>query len=108
MKIDELAGLWSLPGCKDDFLHRVVVVHTGPFSSHHDRACELFYKLKGGRVDYGEIHAEKCHHARFGKRHRALIPQWGETYPIHLVAHSTGSLKLQPFRTDTLQEPVQF
>ena len=30
----------------------------GTFSSNHDRATELYYYIKGGRVDYGQAHAE--------------------------------------------------
>ncbi|MCG9837513.1 lipase, partial [Staphylococcus argenteus] len=29
----------------------------GAFSSNHDRAVELYYYIKGGRVDYGAAHA---------------------------------------------------
>ena len=31
------------------------------------RARELFYYLKGGRVDFGEEHSEACGHSRFGR-----------------------------------------
>lgn len=30
------------------------------------RACELFFYLKGGTVDYGEERSEKYGHSRFG------------------------------------------
>ena len=30
------------------------------------RACELFYYLKGGQVDYGEEHSKACGHSQFG------------------------------------------
>lgn len=30
------------------------------------RACELFYYLKGGTVDYGVERSEKYGHSRFG------------------------------------------
>ena len=32
------------------------------FSSNYDRAVELYYYIKGGRVDYGAAHA-----ARYGQ-----------------------------------------
>ena len=32
----------------------VIFAPIGPVSSLHDRACELFYALRGGTVDYGE------------------------------------------------------
>ena len=35
----------------------VVAVDVGPISSLHDRACEAFYQLRGGTVDYGEVHS---------------------------------------------------
>lgn len=43
----------------------------GHLSSCHDLACEIFYTLKGGRVDYGEAHAATHGHARFGALHGA-------------------------------------
>jgi len=35
------------------------VVDVGIASSDHDRACETFYQLVGGRVDYGAAHAQE-------------------------------------------------
>lgn len=35
----------------------IIMVDVGSLSSDHDRACEAFYQLKGGRVDYGEHHS---------------------------------------------------
>ncbi|GLD94752.1 hypothetical protein PINS_up024537 [Pythium insidiosum] len=34
-----------------------LIVDVGVLSSDHDRACEAFYQLYGGRVDYGEEHS---------------------------------------------------
>jgi triacylglycerol lipase len=69
----------------------------GPFSSNWDRTCELFAQIKGGRVDYGEAHARKFGHARFGRTFPGLFPQWGEINPrtgrinkVHLIGHSMG------------------
>ncbi|MCP4129693.1 MAG: hypothetical protein GY754_01635 [bacterium] len=62
----------------------------GPISSHHDRACELFYQLKGGRVDYGEEHANTFQHRRFGKEYPGLYPIWDKNNPVHIVGHSMG------------------
>lgn len=28
----------------------------------HDRACELYYTIKGGTVDYGEEHSKQFGH----------------------------------------------
>ena len=65
----------------------------GPISSLHDRACELAYQLKGGRVDYGAEHADEAGHLRFGRTYAdaaALHPQWSKMNPVHLVGHSMG------------------
>ena len=40
----------------------VITVHPSPAASAHDRACEIFYQLKGGRVDYGHEHSECYNH----------------------------------------------
>jgi len=69
----------------------------GPFSSNWDRVCELFAQIKGGRVDYGQAHANEFGHARYGRTFSGMYPQWGEINPqtgqinkLHLVAHSLG------------------
>lgn len=36
----------------------VLCVWPSGFSSLHDRACEIFYQIKGGTVDYGEEHSK--------------------------------------------------
>ena len=77
----------------------VVFAPIGPVSSLHDRACELFYALRGGVVDYGEQHALQHGHARFGREYRQpLCPTWGPRLPAHFLGHSLGGptiLKLQ-------------
>ena len=75
---------------------RWLATQPGPFSSHHDRACEVFYALKGGRVDYGEAHSRRCGHGRFGrKHHEGLYPEWDEDHPIDMVGHSIGGVTLR-------------
>ena len=69
---------------------KVFVTSLGPLSSHHDRACELFYQLKGGVVDYGEKHSKKHGHARFGRKYRAKYPEWSSRKPLHFIGHSMG------------------
>jgi len=64
----------------------------GPFSSNHDRAVELYYYIKGGTVDYGEVHSRKHGHKRFGKTYPGVYPEWDGTSKIHLVGHSMGGL----------------
>ncbi|EQC26069.1 hypothetical protein SDRG_16088 [Saprolegnia diclina VS20] len=68
-----------------------LVVAVGPISSDYDRACEVFYQLYGGQVDYGEAHAQTCGHLRFGVTHEAMHPNWGEDNPVHLLGHSCGA-----------------
>jgi triacylglycerol lipase len=53
--------------------------------------------LKGGRVDYGEAHAAKCQHDRYGRTYPGMISGWGDVDPVsgttqkvHLVGHSQG------------------
>ncbi|KAF8323289.1 alpha/beta-hydrolase [Clavulina sp. PMI_390] len=78
---------------------RVIFARTGPVSSMFDRACELYYAIKGGRVDYGEQHARLYGHlievshkkARYGRNYeQGLYPSWSPEHPIHFVAHSLG------------------
>ncbi|GMF38254.1 unnamed protein product [Phytophthora lilii] len=68
-----------------------VLLDVGGVSSDHDRACEAFYQLAGGRVDYGEQHARATGHERFGATFAALLPRWGDDCPVHLLGHSFGS-----------------
>ncbi len=67
---------------------------TGPISSAHDQACELFYQLKGGRVNYGLAHSEAYAHERYGRDYSAspLYPAWDADHPIDIVAHSMGAV----------------
>jgi triacylglycerol esterase/lipase EstA (alpha/beta hydrolase family) len=86
-----LGGLSYFAGAekKDD---RVLVPDLGSLSSVHDRARELFYYLKGGRVDYGEEHSRACGHSRFGRVYaRGHYPMWDAEHPVHLVGHSAGA-----------------
>lgn len=70
---------------------RVLVPDLGSLSSIHDRARELFYYLKGGKVDYGEEHSRKCGHSQFGRTYeRGHYPSWDEQHPVHFVGHSAG------------------
>lgn len=44
----------------------VIELYPSGVASLHDRACEIFYSLKGGTVDYGEEHAREHGHDRYG------------------------------------------
>lgn len=41
------------------FNSNILIVDIGVLSSDHDRACEAFYELIGGQVDYGELHSKR-------------------------------------------------
>ncbi|PCH34010.1 alpha/beta-hydrolase [Wolfiporia cocos MD-104 SS10] len=84
---------------------KIIFASVGPVSSLHDRACELFYALRGGTVDYGEEHSKLHGHDRYGRTHTSgLYPEWSERMPLHFLGHSLGGptiLKLQHLiRTD--------
>ena len=70
----------------------------GPLGSAHDRACELAAQIKGTPVDYGQQHARKEGHERYGIDYTRgvdgfvpFVPDWSEQRPVHLVGHSLGS-----------------
>ncbi len=65
----------------------------GPWNSSWDRSCELYAIIKGGTVDYGKVHSEKYHHARYGRTYPGLIKDWGEPgqhAKINIIGHSFG------------------
>ncbi|KAF9225408.1 alpha beta-hydrolase [Gyrodon lividus] len=93
------ATLWgdlgvSLDADGENAAHRtrkVLFASVGPVSSLHDRACELFYSLVGGIVDYGDVHARTNNHLRYGRMiEDALYPEWSVTRPLHFLGHSMG------------------
>ena len=53
--------------------YRVHEANVGAFSSNYDRAVELYYYIKGGRVDYG---AAKYGHKRYGRTYEGIMPDW--------------------------------
>ncbi|KAJ7751269.1 alpha/beta-hydrolase [Mycena maculata] len=85
----------SLPGIR----RRTIFVSVGPVSSLHDRACELYYALMGGTVDYGVEHSEIHKHSRHGRKIlQGQYPEWSPRFPLHFMAHSLGGptiIKLQ-------------
>ncbi|KAL0951495.1 hypothetical protein HGRIS_008180 [Hohenbuehelia grisea] len=93
---DHLNAGRSLNGRKR---RRSIFPSVGPVSSLHDRACELYYCLVGGTVDYGEKHSRNHKHNRYGRVHaKGLFPQWSREYPLHFLGHSVGGptiIKLQ-------------
>jgi hypothetical protein len=83
---------------------RMITVTPSATGSLHDRAIQIFYQLKGGRVNYGKEHAEYHGHAQYGdyfsrgdddqegSSHVALYPEWDEDHPVILVGHSFGGV----------------
>ncbi len=68
-----------------------VSVAVGPVSSNWDRALEAYYQLKGGCVDYGEAHAKRYGHERFGRCYeKPLLSAWDDENRISIIAHSQG------------------
>ncbi|MBQ8083318.1 MAG: lipase, partial [Clostridia bacterium] len=75
--------------------------HIGPFTGLWDRACELYAMLKGGTVDYGIAHSERCGHPRYGKTFEGMFKNWGELdengekVKAHFVGHSFGGATIR-------------
>ncbi|KAL3686970.1 hypothetical protein R1sor_013279 [Riccia sorocarpa] len=78
---------WGGAELKDD---RVLIPDLGALTSIHDRACALFYYLKGGTVYYGAARAKEFGHSPTGRTYEGHYPQWDEHHPAHFVGHSTG------------------
>ncbi|APJ03625.1 esterase/lipase family protein [Silvanigrella aquatica] len=69
----------------------VFTASVGGLSSNYDRAVELYAQIKGTCADYGEAHAKKYGHARFGRCYpKSLYSQWDDTHKLHFVGHSQG------------------
>ena len=86
-------GGLNLPESLRALGYEVVAPSVGPVSSTWDRACELYAKLTGTRVDYGAAHAETHRHERYGRDYTEagpMLPGWGETKTANLVGHSFG------------------
>ncbi|WP_425319122.1 YSIRK-targeted triacylglycerol lipase [Staphylococcus lutrae] len=71
----------------------------GAFSSHYDRAVELYYYIKGGRVDYGAAHAARYGHNRYGRTYEGIMPNWAPGKKIHLIGHSMGGQTIRSMET---------
>lgn len=75
-----------------DISHRALFPGVGPISSNHDRACELFYRLKGGDIRYGKEHAiEHGHRERVAAKDGALYPVWNSANPLHFLGQAQGA-----------------
>lgn len=70
--------------------HKTYTATVGPVSSNWDRAVELYYYIKGGRVDYGAAHAKENGHDRYGRTFPGIYSEWDNKSKVHLVGHSMG------------------
>ncbi|MBQ7580170.1 MAG: hypothetical protein IJU39_02560 [Clostridia bacterium] len=64
-----------------------------------DRACESYAQLTGTRVDYGEAHSKKHHHARYGRDYSScpLMKNWSSENKINIIGHSFGGETVRMF-----------
>ncbi|MCG2119780.1 YSIRK-type signal peptide-containing protein [Staphylococcus epidermidis] len=70
--------------------YNVMEASVSAFGSNYDRAVELYYYIKGRRVDYGAAHAAKYGHERYGKTYAGAYKDWKPGQKIHLIGHSMG------------------
>jgi len=78
-------------GCLEELDSSIIFPEISGVLSQHDRACELFYYIKGGRVDYGAEHSRKFGHNRYGESCAGAYPEWDaqvDTFSIHLLISS--------------------
>ncbi|GAA0077238.1 esterase EstA [Clostridium sp. CTA-5] len=93
---DEVGGFKYWGGTVDlqekmrDAGYEVYTATVGPVSSNWDRACDLYAYIVGGRVDYGEAHAKKFGHERYGRTYPGIYKNISNERKIHLVGHSMG------------------
>lgn len=81
------------------------------FGSNYDRAVELYYYIKGGRVDYGAAHAAKYGHERYGKTYEGVYKEWKPGQKVHLVGHSMGGQtirQLEELLRNGNQEEIEY
>ena len=71
---------------------RIIKLSCGGVSSVRDRACECFYQLKGGTIDYElEDFELEAGHGRWGTTEEGRFVAWGEDNPVILVGYSLGA-----------------
>ena len=69
----------------------ILIMQISSFASLHDRAVQIYYQLKGGRVDYGQNHSDFHKHSRYGRvSDKGLYEEWNEDNPIIIIGHSLG------------------
>jgi hypothetical protein len=70
--------------------NHIISPKLGKISSIHDRACELFYQLKGMDIDYGYYHSQQYKHQQIIPNPYKISIDWSESQPLHFVCHSAG------------------
>lgn len=97
--------VYSGLGAEHPYQRPIILAAVGPVSSIHDRACELFYGLVGGTVDYGAKHAAKHGHDRYGRTFRrgklldanTSVPSFPSSLcppQAHFIGHSMGGITI--------------
>ncbi|NJI01597.1 esterase/lipase family protein [Staphylococcus agnetis] len=75
--------------------YSVKEARVSPYSSAKDRAIELYYYIKGGKVDYGAYRSKKYGFERYGNTYPGIYKNWKPGKKIHLVGHSYGGPTIQ-------------
>ena len=91
--------------------YNVHEANIGAFSSNYDRAVELYYYVKGGRVDYGAAHAAKYGHHRYGRTYKGIMGDWEPGKKIHFIGHSMGGQtirQMEEFLRNGNQEEIEY
>ena len=91
--------------------YNVHEANIGAFSSNYDRAVELYYYVKGGRVDYGAAHAAKYGHHRYGRTYKGIMRNWEPGKKIHFIGHSMGGQtirQMEEFLRNGNQEEIEY
>lgn len=102
-KINDIVQYWG--GMTGDLLeylntegYECRASSVGFINSAWDRACNLYAQMTGTRTDYGQVHAAKYNHNRYGPDYtnNALLEDWGKldengrTRKVNFITHSFG------------------
>ncbi|ORY07589.1 alpha/beta-hydrolase [Basidiobolus meristosporus CBS 931.73] len=71
-------------------LPEAIPLEPSSIGSLHDRACQIFYQLKGGLVDYGKEHSRKFCHSQYGSSYPGHHRLWDEKHPVVLIGKDYG------------------